>query len=115
MFDKGDLADDETTAALFVSARHDAHGRRLPQAIAHRGFKAQHPENTMGAFIGAVKAGAHAIETDMHLSKDGVAVLSHVSRDCLNMFDAKGSARLMLLTGRNAQEMLRKRGEDHRL
>jgi len=31
----------------------------------------------MDAFVGAVKAGAHAIETDIHLSKDGVVVLSH--------------------------------------
>lgn len=28
--------------------------------------------------MGAVEAGAHAIETDIHLSKDGVVVLSHV-------------------------------------
>lgn len=35
------------------------------------------PENTMGAFEGAVNVGAHAIETDIHLSKDGVVVLSH--------------------------------------
>lgn len=33
----------------------------------------------MGAFVGAVEAGAHAIETDIHLSKDDVVVLSHVS------------------------------------
>lgn len=33
----------------------------------------------MGAFKGAVEAGAHAIETDTHLTKDGVVVLSHVS------------------------------------
>jgi glycerophosphoryl diester phosphodiesterase len=32
----------------------------------------------MGAFKGAVEIGAHAIETDVHLSKDGVVVLSHV-------------------------------------
>ncbi len=32
----------------------------------------------MGAFVGAVEAGAHAIETDIHLSRDGVVVLSHV-------------------------------------
>ncbi|OCT48479.1 Phosphatidylglycerol phospholipase C [Cladophialophora carrionii] len=49
----------------------------LPQAIAHRGFKAEHPENTMDSFVGAVDVGAHAIETDIHLSKDGVVVLSH--------------------------------------
>ena len=51
----------------------------MPQAIAHRGYKAQHPENTMGAFRGAVKAKAHAMETDIHLTKDDVVVLSHVS------------------------------------
>jgi phosphatidylglycerol phospholipase C len=34
----------------------------------------------MGAFKGAVDVGADAIETDIHLSKDGVVVLSHVSR-----------------------------------
>lgn len=34
----------------------------------------------MGAFKGAVDVGANAIETDIHLSKDGVVVLSHVGR-----------------------------------
>ncbi|KAF4477237.1 glycerophosphoryl diester phosphodiesterase [Fusarium agapanthi] len=53
--------------------------RRLPQAIAHRGAKLDWPENTMAAFRGAVKAGAHAIETDIHISADGVAVISHDS------------------------------------
>ena len=51
--------------------------KRLPQAIAHRGYKAEYPENTMGAFKGAVKVGAHAIETDVHISKDQVVMLSH--------------------------------------
>jgi glycerophosphoryl diester phosphodiesterase len=53
-------------------------GRKLPQAIAHRGYKAAYPENTMGAFRGAVEVGAHAIETDIHITRDGVVVLSHV-------------------------------------
>lgn len=35
----------------------------------------------MDAFVGAVKAGAHAIETDIHLSKDEVVVLSHVGQE----------------------------------
>src|SRR4051812_10458973 len=52
--------------------------RRLPQCIAHRGYKAENPENTMQAFKAAVEKGrAHAIETDIHLSKDNVVVLSH--------------------------------------
>ncbi|KAI9791682.1 MAG: hypothetical protein M1833_001348 [Piccolia ochrophora] len=61
----------------FVNARRDKMGRQLPQAIAHRGYKAKYAENTMSAFVGAVEAGAHAIETDVHLSRDGVVVLSH--------------------------------------
>ncbi|KAH9892409.1 PLC-like phosphodiesterase [Xylariomycetidae sp. FL2044] len=48
-----------------------------PQAIAHRGFKALAPENTLLAFRAAVEVGAHAIETDLHLTRDGVVVLSH--------------------------------------
>lgn len=63
--------------ASFSSAKETAKGRK-PQAIAHRGYKAAYPENTMGAFKGAVEVGAHAIETDLHISKDGVVVLSHV-------------------------------------
>jgi hypothetical protein len=65
--------------AGFTCAHKDETGRRKPQAIAHRGFKAKFPENTMGAFRGAVEVGADGLETDIHLSKDGVVVLSHVS------------------------------------
>jgi glycerophosphoryl diester phosphodiesterase len=66
--------------ATFAFARKDVSGTRKPQAIAHRGYKAKFPENTMGAFKGAVDVGADAIETDLHLSKDGIVVLSHVSK-----------------------------------
>lgn len=31
----------------------------------------------MGAFAGAIDIGAHAVETDVHITKDGVVVLSH--------------------------------------
>ncbi|KAF2669884.1 PLC-like phosphodiesterase [Microthyrium microscopicum] len=55
----------------------ERHGVRMPQTIAHRGYKAKFPENSMAAFRGAVEVGTHAIETDVHLSKDGVVVLSH--------------------------------------
>ncbi|KAJ5411653.1 uncharacterized protein N7487_006012 [Penicillium crustosum] len=50
---------------------------RLPQAIAHRGFKGQYPENTLLSIDGAIRAGAHALELDLHISRDGVVVLSH--------------------------------------
>ncbi|KAK4168820.1 glycerophosphoryl diester phosphodiesterase [Cladorrhinum sp. PSN259] len=52
-------------------------GKHLPQAIAHRGNKVAFPENSMKAFESAVVVGANAIETDLHLSKDGEVVLSH--------------------------------------
>lgn len=63
--------------ANWTWARKDKHMRQFPQAIAHRGYKAAHPENTFKAFQGAIKVGAHAIETDIHLTKDDVVVLSH--------------------------------------
>ncbi|KAI5291782.1 hypothetical protein KEM54_000018 [Ascosphaera aggregata] len=49
----------------------------LPQTVAHRGYKGQCPENSMLAFEMGVKAGANALECDMHLSKDGVVVVNH--------------------------------------
>ncbi|TVY17501.1 Phosphatidylglycerol phospholipase C [Lachnellula arida] len=62
--------------ASFTFAKDTPQGKR-PQTIAHRGYKATNPENTMSAFKGAVEIGAHGIETDLHLSKDGVVLLSH--------------------------------------
>lgn len=70
--------------ATFTLAKPDRRGRTFPQAIAHRGYKAANPENTMGAFRGAVEIGAHAIETDLHITRDGVLVISHV---CYNLKD----------------------------
>ncbi|OBT84947.1 hypothetical protein VE02_06615 [Pseudogymnoascus sp. 03VT05] len=61
----------------FTLAGKNANGQRRPQAIGHRGYKAAFPENSMAAFEGVVKVGADAIETDVHLTKDGVVVLSH--------------------------------------
>ena len=73
------LRADRFRPASWTLARKRSSGGRMPQAIAHRGYRAKHPENTMGAFQGAVEAMAHAIETDVHLTKDDVVVLSHVS------------------------------------
>lgn len=69
----------DSVPAPVTTAKGNVPARKLPQAIAHRGLNATHPENTMGAFKGAVDIGAHAIETDLHISKDGVVVLSHVN------------------------------------
>lgn len=45
--------------------------------IAHRGASADAPENTLEAFALAVDHGADMIETDLHLTRDGVIVLYH--------------------------------------
>lgn len=44
---------------------------------AHRGVKAQAPENTLPAFRLAIEKGFYSAETDVHLTKDGVWVISH--------------------------------------
>ncbi|KAI1332631.1 PLC-like phosphodiesterase [Xylariaceae sp. FL0255] len=51
--------------------------RMMPQTIAHRGFHEVVPENTMMAFKAAVAEKVEALETDLHLSRDGVIVLCH--------------------------------------
>lgn len=61
----------------FVKPRIDSRKRRMPCVIAHRGYKAKFPENSMLAFDEALKAGAQALETDVHITKDDVVVLSH--------------------------------------
>jgi glycerophosphoryl diester phosphodiesterase len=44
---------------------------------AHRGASVERPENTMEAFERAVQLGVQAIETDVHLSRDGEVVVHH--------------------------------------
>jgi glycerophosphoryl diester phosphodiesterase len=48
-----------------------------PLVFAHRGGCALGPENTTAAFDRGVASGADGIELDVHLSKDGVAVVCH--------------------------------------
>ncbi|CAM4072837.1 hypothetical protein BAMA_01650 [Bacillus manliponensis] len=48
-----------------------------PLIFAHRGVKSTHPENTMIAFQEAERVGAHGIELDVHLSKDGEIIVIH--------------------------------------
>ncbi|HWK20042.1 MAG TPA: glycerophosphodiester phosphodiesterase family protein [Microbacteriaceae bacterium] len=48
-----------------------------PRVLAHRGLAIDAPENTPLAFVRAIEAGALHIETDVHASSDGVAVVAH--------------------------------------
>ncbi|WP_430535755.1 glycerophosphodiester phosphodiesterase [Listeria rocourtiae] len=49
----------------------------MTEIFAHRGSKGTHPENTIPAFLAAVRAGADGIELDVQLTKDGVPVVIH--------------------------------------
>jgi len=49
------------------------------QVIAHRGAPTYAPENTLPAFEKALALGADGVECDIHLTADGVVVLSHDS------------------------------------
>ncbi|KAK9367793.1 PLC-like phosphodiesterase [Lipomyces kononenkoae] len=55
----------------------DGTAKRVPQAVGHRGFSARYAENTLSALQAAIDGGADAIETDVHMSSDGVIVISH--------------------------------------
>ena len=48
-----------------------------PRVIAHRGASGDYPENTMLAFTAAAEAGAPYFELDVHMTLDGVVVVSH--------------------------------------
>lgn len=49
----------------------------MTEVIAHRGYSAKFPENTMKAFREAEYANADGVELDVQLSKDGEVVVIH--------------------------------------
>lgn len=51
--------------------------RRLLELHGHRGARGLWPENTRPGFAGALAIGVSAIEMDVALTADGIAVLSH--------------------------------------
>jgi glycerophosphoryl diester phosphodiesterase len=48
-----------------------------PTLIAHRGYPARFPENTLIGYRAAIAAGAQWLETDIQLSRDGEPLLYH--------------------------------------
>ena len=68
---------------------HERNSYRRPLIIAHRGCNNYAPQNSLPAFETVAKMGVWAIETDIHLTRDGVAVCIHDST--LNtMTDSEG-------------------------
>lgn len=60
-----------------MTARHPFLAHPRPLAVAHRGGSLEAEENTMTAFQHAVNLGYSHIETDVHATRDGVAVIHH--------------------------------------
>ncbi|WP_255432675.1 glycerophosphodiester phosphodiesterase family protein [Xanthomonas sp. JAI131] len=57
------------------SGSYDRPGR--PAIVGHRGAAGIRPENTLSSFREALELGADALETDVHLTQDGVWVINH--------------------------------------
>lgn len=53
---------------------------RTPFTVGHRGYPNLYPENTMLSYRKSVEAGATIVETDIHMTKDGVIVICHDER-----------------------------------
>ena len=51
--------------------------RRSVERIGHRGAPREYPENSLPAFARAIELGADGVELDVHLTRDGVAVVHH--------------------------------------
>jgi len=50
---------------------------KKPLIVGHRGAKGLAPENTLESFEVAIQHGVDMIETDVHISKDGQAIVVH--------------------------------------
>jgi len=58
--------------------RHDSHTTDgIPLLVAHRGYTARYPENTLPGCEAALQAGACYLEIDIQLTADAVPVLCH--------------------------------------
>ncbi len=56
---------------------HPFFALRHPIVIGHRGAAGDHPENTLVSFEAALAEGAAILESDVHVSRDGVPILLH--------------------------------------
>jgi len=78
-------------------------------AIAHRGYSARYPENSLASYKKAIEAKAEFIETDVRLSADGIAVAIHDS----DLFRLTGNtAEIAHLSGDEIQSKVKFGGEN---
>ncbi len=63
-----------------MTATHPFLDHPGPIPFAHRGGAEGHPENTMAAFAAAVGIGYRYLETDVHVTADGVLIAFHDDR-----------------------------------
>ena len=63
-----------------LAAEHPFLGHPRPLAIAHRGGDESAPENTVAAFRAAFDTGFRYLETDVHVTADGVLIAFHDDR-----------------------------------
>jgi glycerophosphoryl diester phosphodiesterase len=69
----------KTRRALFQTRDNPLHQQQAiqTQIFAHRGSKANRPENTLAAFAEAVRVGVDGIELDVHLTRDDQLLVIH--------------------------------------
>ena len=63
-------------ACTITACKGDETGEAI-KVIAHRGGAALGPENTLSCIKEGIKAGAYAVEVDVHLTSDGYIVVCH--------------------------------------
>jgi glycerophosphoryl diester phosphodiesterase len=68
-----------------------------PLILAHRGASTLAPENTLAAFELAIRQQADGIELDVHLSADGIVVVTH-DEDCRRVTGESGKVGEMTLS-----------------
>jgi glycerophosphoryl diester phosphodiesterase len=73
-----------------------ASAQRKPLVFAHQGGEALRPSNTIAAFDHAVALGAHVLDADVHVTKDGVPVLIH-DQTVDRTTDGRGEIRALTL------------------
>lgn len=61
---------------------------------AHRGYSSLYPENTLASFKAAIATGADGIETDIHVTRDGILIITH-DEEISRVSDGKGMVKDM--------------------